>query len=96
MRRIGRIAFRAEEEGVVESSRLALVSKCLQFDGETGRPARGTVSAQTAPTCPSISYPGVSISSTHWARHAGAGNGSAKYCVSRATLPSLNSMTLTV
>ena len=36
------------------------------------------------------------IRSTHWARHAGATNGSAKYCVSRATLLSLNSMMLTV
>jgi hypothetical protein len=36
------------------------------------------------------------IRSTHWARHTGATNGSAKYCVSRATLPSLNSMMLTV
>ena len=25
--------------------------------------------------------------STHWARHAGGSNGSAKYCVSRTTLP---------
>ncbi len=30
------------------------------------------------------------------ARHAGASNGSAKYCVSRATFPSRNSMMLTV
>ena len=36
------------------------------------------------------------IRSTHRARHVGATNGSAKYCVSRATLPSLNSMMLTV
>jgi len=38
----------------------------------------------------------VSIRSTHRARHAGASNGSAKYCVSRATLSPLNSMMLTV
>lgn len=34
--------------------------------------------------------------STHWARHAGASKGSAKYCVSCTTLPSRNSMMLTV
>jgi hypothetical protein len=38
----------------------------------------------------------MSIRSTHCARDAGATNGSAKYCVSRATLLSLNSMMLTV
>jgi hypothetical protein len=38
----------------------------------------------------------VSIRSTHRARHAGASNGSAKYCISRATLSPLNSMMLTV
>src|SRR5271170_3925141 len=37
-----------------------------------------------------------SIRSTHWLRHAGAMNGSAKYWVSRTTLSSLNSMMLTV
>ena len=36
------------------------------------------------------------IRSTHWARHAGGSNGSAKYCVSRTTLPAWNSMILTV
>ena len=36
------------------------------------------------------------IRSTHWARHAGGSNGSAKYCVSRATLPAWSSMMLTV
>jgi hypothetical protein len=36
------------------------------------------------------------IRSTHWARHAGGSNGSAKYCVSRTTLPAWNSMMLTV
>ena len=36
------------------------------------------------------------IRSTHWLRQAGASNGSAKYCVSRATLSPLNSMMLTV
>jgi hypothetical protein len=38
----------------------------------------------------------VSIRSTHWARQALASKGSAKYCVSRATLSPLNSMMLTV
>src|SRR5271155_4141096 len=38
----------------------------------------------------------VGIRSTHFARNSGAGNGSAKYCVSRATLTPLNSMMLTV
>ena len=38
----------------------------------------------------------VSNRSTHWARDEGATNGSAKYCVSRATLSPLNSMMLTV
>jgi hypothetical protein len=38
----------------------------------------------------------VSIRSTHRARHAGASNGSAKYCVSRATWSPVNSMMLTV
>jgi hypothetical protein len=33
---------------------------------------------------------------THWARQAGASNEFAKYCVSRETLPSRNSMILTV
>jgi hypothetical protein len=36
------------------------------------------------------------IRSTHWARQAGGSKGSAKYCVSRATLPPRNSMMLTV
>lgn len=36
------------------------------------------------------------IGSTHCARHAGAVNGSAKYCVSWDTLSPLNSMMLTV
>jgi hypothetical protein len=36
------------------------------------------------------------IRSTHRARHAGGSNGSAKYCVSRTTLPAWNSMMLTV
>jgi hypothetical protein len=36
------------------------------------------------------------IRSTQWARHAGGSNGSAKYCVSRTTLPAWNSMMLTV
>ena len=38
----------------------------------------------------------VSIRSTHCARQALASKGSAKYCVSRATLSPLNSMMLTV
>src|SRR5215469_18138847 len=38
----------------------------------------------------------VPIRSAHWARNAGATNGSAKYCVSRTTLSPLNSMMLTV
>jgi hypothetical protein len=38
----------------------------------------------------------VSIRSTHCARQALASKGSAKYWVSRATLPPLNSMMLTV
>jgi hypothetical protein len=38
----------------------------------------------------------VSILSTHCARQALASKGSAKYCVSRATLSPLNSMMLTV
>src|SRR5579883_1527751 len=36
------------------------------------------------------------IGSTHCAREAPGANGSAKYCVSRATFPSVNSMMLTV
>jgi hypothetical protein len=36
------------------------------------------------------------IRSTHRARHAGGSNGSAKYCVSRTTLPAWNSIMLTV
>jgi len=36
------------------------------------------------------------IRCTHWLRHAGASNGSAKYCVSCTTFPFLNSMMLTV
>ena len=36
------------------------------------------------------------IGSTHCLRHAGAMNGSAKYCVSWDTLSPLNSMMLTV
>jgi len=35
-------------------------------------------------------------SSTHWARQARGSNGSAKYCVSRTTLPAWNSIMLTV
>src|ERR1700733_3057863 len=42
------------------------------------------------------SIPHHAIRSTHCARHAGATNGSAKYCVSRATLSPRNSMMLTV
>jgi hypothetical protein len=38
----------------------------------------------------------VSIRSTHWARQALASKGSAKYWVSRETLPPLNSIMLTV
>jgi hypothetical protein len=38
----------------------------------------------------------VSIRSTHCARQALASKGSAKYCVSRATLSALNSIMLTV
>src|ERR1700722_9719967 len=43
-----------------------------------------SVTARHAPCC------------THFFRHAGASNGSAKYCVSCTTLPSRNSMMLTV
>ena len=57
-----------------------------------GRLARPAIVRSTEPL--HHGHPG--SRSTHWARQAGASNGSAKYCVSCVTFPSPNSMILTV
>ncbi len=63
------------------------------------RYSRGPMEASPfaiAATCATSSIFRYAIGSTHCVRHAGAVNGSAKYCVSWDTLSPLNSMMLTV
>ena len=63
------------------------------------RHSRGPMEASPfaiALTCATSSIFRYAIGSTHCVRHAGAVNGSAKYCVSWDTLSLLNSMMLTV
>jgi len=64
--------------------------------GGTTSGTGSTSTSTSASTFTSESDPRHGFASRQRARHTGASNGSAKYCVSRATLPSRNSMMLTV
>ena len=70
--------------------------RCAASGGLSGR---GLMRAAVAAAFAQLIQTGFSPRSSvrpHWARHAPASNGSAKYCVSLATLSPLNSMMLTV
>ncbi len=75
---------------------------CYPILVRKGGPLADTSDTEQQEQTPYPAFPPASIEnahvirSTHRARHAGASNGSAKYCASRTTLPAWNSMMLTV